>query len=345
MPWHRMLPNHKAITTLFVYATRREQDGDPRLLAAFLKVSRHFPQPSSWLRYRIGAVMSELLEEESSNLQKRAAVLAAPSVPQSWKPVEDKGGFINSWLSAVDRVKEMGDVTEGAIRMSFDMAWDDEWRPHMTPEAWALLKWDHQGRPLYWKGAPLIVESTEVIPAVRSLGDVEILTSFLILTWLGLDAVSDEMTDQMCVVLWEEYGIGKDVYRGELLRCLDRVLEYLNGMQYGRTPMDRLRYQNNDSASSNSEDTNGTQSYGRTPMDRLRYRSNDSASSNSEDTNGMQYGRTPMVRPWYPNDDLEDINRRLDAYVRLRKELLDVERAAVVARTSRWSRTCPGRLY
>jgi len=291
--WYQMLPNHKAISTLFVYATRREQDGDPRLMTAFLNVGRHFPQSSRWVRYHIGAVMSELLEEESSNLQKRAAVLAAPSMPQSWKFAEDKGGFINSWLSAVDRVKEIGGVTEGAVRVSFDMAWDDEWRPHMTPEAWALLKWGHQGRHLYWKGDPWIVGNAGVIPAVRSLGNIEILTSFLILTWLGLDAVSSEVTDQMCVALWEEYGIGKDVYRGELLRCLDRVLEHFDRMQYGLTSTDKLWYLRSNSAIFNSE----------------------------------------------------DIGSRLDAYVRLRKELLDVERAAVVARTSRWSRTCPGRLY
>ena len=56
-----------------------------------------------WVHYRIGAFVSELLEESSSNLQKRAAVLAAPSMPYSWEFAEDKGGFINSWLSAVDR--------------------------------------------------------------------------------------------------------------------------------------------------------------------------------------------------------------------------------------------------
>ena len=227
--------------------------------------------------------MSELLEEESSNLQKRAVVLAVPLMPQSWKLVEDKGRFINSWLSAVDRVKEMGGVTEGAIRMSFDMAWDDEWRPHMTPEAWALLKWGHQGWPLYWKGDPLVVWSAEVIPAVQLLGDVEILTSFLILTWLGLDVMSGEITDQMCVALWEEYGIGRDVYRWELLRCLDRVLEHFDKMQRGLTSTDRF---------------------------------------------------------WYPDDDsarLHPHGGRLGAYMRLRKELLDVERAAVVARISRLS--------
>jgi len=285
--WNRTLSEYKAITTLFVYATRREQDGDPRLLAAFLNVGGHFPHLTYWVRYRIGATMSELLEEESSNLQKRAAVLAAPSMPQSWKFAEDKGGFINSWLSAVDRVKEMGGVTEGAVRVSFDMAWDDEWRPHMTSEAWALLKWGHQGRHLYWKGEPLIVGNAEVIPAVRSLGDVEILTSFLILTWLGLDSVSSEMTDQICIALWEEYGIGKDVYRGELLRCLDRILEHFDRMQYGLTSTDRLWYLGNDSARSD-------------PVDFI-------------------HGGRP------------------GAYMRLKKELLDVERAAVVAHTSRLS--------
>ena len=92
-------------------------------------------------------------------------------------------------------------MAEGAVRLSFDMAWDDEWRPHMTSEAWALLKWGHQGRRLYWKGDPWIFENARVIPAVRSLGDIEILISFLILTWLGLDAMSSEITDQICVAL------------------------------------------------------------------------------------------------------------------------------------------------
>jgi len=88
----------------------------------------------------------------------------------------------------------------------------------MAPEAWALLKWGHQGRPLYWKGEPLIIGNAKVIPAVQSLGDVEILTSFLILTWLGFDAVSSEMTDQMCVVR----SMG-------LERTLDATWSYIDG--------------------------------------------------------------------------------------------------------------------
>jgi len=288
-------PQHKAISTLFVYATRREQDGDPRLLTAFLRVAKDFPQSSNWIRYPFGAAVSELLGKESSNLQKRAAVLAAPLMPQSWKFIEDKGEFINAWLSAVHRVKEMGGVTEGAIRMSFDMVWDNEWRPHMTPEVWALLKRGHRTWTLYWKGHPFVVEGAGVIPAVRSLGDVEILTSFLILTWSGLDVVPDELTDQMCAALREEYGIGGDAYREELLQCLDCALEHLNQMQGGLTPVGQF---------------------------------------------------------WYPDSDLARsdpgsfiLDRRLAAYERLRKELLDVEGATAVARISRWSRTSCFRLY
>jgi hypothetical protein len=289
------LPQYEAITTLFVYATRREQDGDPRLLTAFLRAVQDSPKTSYWVYNDIGVAVPELLEEESSNLQKRAAVLAASSMPQSWKYTRDKGEFINTWLSAVDRVKEMGGVTEGVIRMSFDMARDNEWRPYMTPEVWALLKKRHQAWPLYWKGDPSIVDNTEVIPAVRSLGDIETLTSFLVLVWSGLDAVSDELIDQMCAVLWEEYGIGRDAYREELLRCLDRTLEHLDRIQCGLAPMDGLCYPDRDSARSGAEDF--------------------------------------------------ICDRRVPAYVRLRGVLLDVERAAAVARIGRWSRTFRSRFY
>jgi hypothetical protein len=233
----------EATSTLLVYATRREQDGDPRLLTAFLGAAKYSPQSSGWA-HDIGAVVSELLEEESSNLQKRAAVLAAPLMPESWKRRGDKGEFINGWLSAVDRVKEMDGVTEGVIRISFDMALDSEWRPHMTPEVWALLKRRDQTWPLCWRGHPSVADtsSIEAILAVRSLGDIETLTSFLILVWSGLDAVPSGLIDQMCAALWEEYGIGKDAYREELLRCLDRILEHLNRTQLGLTQMDQSRY-------------------------------------------------------------------------------------------------------
>lgn len=292
---HKFLPRHKAITTLFVYATRREQDGDPRLLTAFLKAANAFPQKSRWICNHIGTAILGLLEKESSDLQKRAAILAASFMSRYWEGLENKDKFINAWLSAMDHVGRMDGVAEAAIRMSFNMAWSDKWRPHMTREMWSLLKKRHQAWPLSWKGNPLIHGNTRIIPAVRSLGDAEILTSFLILTWSGLDVVPSEMTGQMCAALWEEYGIGKDIYRGELLRCLDRVLEHLNGMQCGLTPTDK---------------------------------------------------------PWCPGNDATALipeefvhSSRLAAYMRLRKELLDVERAAVVASTSRWSKTCPGLLY
>lgn len=79
----RFLYKHKAITTFFVYATRREQDGDPGLLTTFLRAAKDFPMLSDWTRCRVGAVMSGLLKEDSSDLQKRAAVLAALFVPQT----------------------------------------------------------------------------------------------------------------------------------------------------------------------------------------------------------------------------------------------------------------------
>jgi len=137
---HQFLPRHKAITTLFVYATRREQDGDPRLLTAFLRAANTFPQKSRWICNHIGAAIFGLLEKESSNLQKRAAILAASFMPRYWEALENKGEFINAWLSAMDHVEGMGDVAEAAIRMSFNMAWSDEWRPQMIREMWNLLK-------------------------------------------------------------------------------------------------------------------------------------------------------------------------------------------------------------
>lgn len=69
-----------------------------------------------------------------------------------------------------------------------------------------------------------------------------------------------------------------------------------------------------------------------------------------EHLNQTQCGHTPVGRFWYPDSDLARsdpegfiLDRRLAAYERLRRELLDVERVAVAARISRWSRTSRSR--
>ena len=233
-----MLIKYKAITTLFSYAARRGQEGDTNLLDAFLCAVRNFPCTSLWTRRYIRPVIPRLLAEGSPNTLKRAAILALPHLELVWLESNDTPKFIDSWISAADALECTEDVSQAVVDVLLQMAFFHTVRAHITPKAWAWLN-KRPALPPRSRGRLLCSIGSNVLPAIRSRKDTELLTSYLVTMWSEWDCAGEWAFEGMCEVLREEFrwdgdeGLGE--CRKDLLGRLNLVLGELNkGLGYLR---------------------------------------------------------------------------------------------------------------
>jgi hypothetical protein len=234
-----ILFKYKSITTLFPYAARRGQEGDTQLLDAFLCAVRYFPCTSQWTRRYIRPVIPRLLAEGSSETLKRAAILALPHLELVWLDSNDISTFIDLWLSAAEALEYTEAVCEAVVDVLLQMAFFHSVRAHITPKAWGWLN-KRPALPPRCRGRLLCSIGSNVLPAVRSRKDIELLTSYLVTMWSEWDCAGEWAFEGMCEVLREEFcrDGGDEVlkgYRIDLLARLNLVLGELGkGLEHLR---------------------------------------------------------------------------------------------------------------
>lgn len=234
-----ILFKYKPITTLFPYAARRGQEGDTQLLDAFLSAVRYFPCTSQWTRRYIRPIFPRLLAEGSSTVLKRAAILALPHLELVWLDSDDARTFIDLWISAADALEHTEGVCPAVVDVLLQMAFFHSIRAHITPKAWRWLN-KRPSLPPRCRGRLLCSIGSNVLPAIRSRKDTELLTSYLVTMWSEWDCAGEWAFEGMCEVLKEEFccGGGDEVMRErrtDLLARLNWVLgELSRGWEYLR---------------------------------------------------------------------------------------------------------------
>lgn len=199
-----ILSKYKAITTLFPYAARRGQEGDPQLLEGFLSAVRYFPCTSQWTRQFIRPVIPRLLGGGSSITLKRAAILALPHLELSWLDSTDICSFIDLWISAADALGDVEGVCSSVVDVLLQMAFFHTVRPHITPEAWSWLN-KRPSLPPRCRGRLLCSIGSNVLPEIRARKDTQLTTSYLVTMWSEWDCASDWVFQGMCETLYEEF--------------------------------------------------------------------------------------------------------------------------------------------
>lgn len=237
-----ILCKYKTITTLFPYAARRGQEGDPRLLDAFLSAVRHFPCTSQWTRRYIRPVIPRLLAEESSAVLKRVAVLALPHLELVWLDSNDIRTFIDLWISAADALECTEAVCHAVVDVLLQMAFFRSVRAHITPTAWAWLN-KRPSLPPRCRGRLLCSIGSNVLPAIRSRQDIGLLTSYLVTMWSEWDCAGEWAFEGMCEVLREEFcrDGGGEVVRECRMDLIARVNWVLGELRRG---LEHLRVMN-----------------------------------------------------------------------------------------------------
>ena len=232
-----IISEYKAITALFSYAARQGQEGDSRLLDAFLCTVNYSPHASRWTRRYIRPVIPKLLAEGSSITLKRAAVLALPYLELTWIDSDNIRGFSELWISSADVLEDTEDVCQAVVDVLLQMVFFHSVRAHITPNAWSWLG-KRPSLPPRCHGRLLCAIGSNVLPAIRARNDTRLFTSYLITMWSEWDCAGKWASKGMCETLWEEFcgeSDGVREHRRDLLVRLNSVLgESGGGLGYLR---------------------------------------------------------------------------------------------------------------
>jgi len=215
----------KAITALLPYAVWRERDGEPVMLNTFLRAAwasgvMYF----TW--HRIDRFAGPLL----SGASPRAIVLTSPHIP--WYLLTDRKDLVRQWAAATSLVPCTEEVAQCVVDTLLQIASRKKLLPHIKEDLWAWMTRRPYLPPVcagrYYATYP------HVAKAVRKLQDVEILKSYLLLTWSEWDALWNEGFAEACAsILVDLCGTRMKHHRVDLVQRLDHVLGELDqGLEY-----------------------------------------------------------------------------------------------------------------
>lgn len=207
----------KAISTLFLYAVLREQDGQCNLFSLFLNAAR----ASHLWRFvwrHVEPLVATILNEKSHVSSKRAVVLASPHLP--WLEFVNGERMTKLWAAAASEVPYTDEVGPAVVDTLLQIASDDTLRPHIPVGMWSWLDKPRSLPPICW--GRYCANHTDTVKIVRAHGNIETLKSYLLLALSEWDYPDLHGT---CASIREDFsGIGMRHHREDLLRHLDHVL-------------------------------------------------------------------------------------------------------------------------
>jgi len=221
---------YKAAVVFLTYTVQQDQIGQQGMLYTFL----HTVKALQWLRLLwvwIDPLLTMLLKKENNVSFKQAAILVAPHIP--WQGPSNKEHLVKPWAVATSEVPYTDEICQSVVNTLLQVAINDLLQPHIPTGMWMWLSRCPSLPPLcigrYWGSAPGVVQ------AVRALGDIETLKSYLLLVWSEWDCLrseqdylSQETLPDMCTLIREDFsGIWMGYHREDLLQQLDHILEQL----------------------------------------------------------------------------------------------------------------------
>jgi len=214
---------HKTITTLFPYTVWQEQDEQHKVLDVCLHAARASKRLFFLWHHIKQLPIARLLNEESSASTKQAFILLSPHLSWGWGIDEH---WIQAWATAASTVPHTEEITQSVVDVLLHIASYPYLRSHIPPDMWSWLRKSPSLLPVcagrYLGSEPV------VISIVQGLGDMEILTAYLLLVWSEWNWLSSKAFDEMYdSIRGSLSGIRMECYRKELLQHLDHVLGQL----------------------------------------------------------------------------------------------------------------------
>jgi hypothetical protein len=213
----------KAISALFPYAVWEEREGRHEILDMFLHVARASMRSGFMWRY-IGLLVATLLNEESPLSMKRAIILTSPHIP--WWQLANGEHLFQLWVVAALAVPYSADIGQSVVDTQLQIAYSDPLPPHVPVGMWSWLNKRPSLDPVCW--GRYWGTDQDIVEMIRTLGDTEILKSYLLLVWSEWDDLRSGGFRKMCTSIREDLGgAGMGHHRQDLLRHLDHVLGQL----------------------------------------------------------------------------------------------------------------------
>ena len=139
----------------------------------------------------------------------------------------DIGVMMQYWVTAASELPDTHDVHESVVHSLLEMAFDEGIRPHIPVVAWEWLKKRpalNHGSSVLWDGG-----SEQVVQVVRTLGDIELIMSYLFVIWSEWNALRSNDCEGMQRLIREELnGVRAARCRVELIQRLDYILSQLD---------------------------------------------------------------------------------------------------------------------
>jgi len=205
----------KAIVALFPYAVRQDRGGDRRVVDAFLGIAKA-PGIGTFMAKEI----TTLLEEASPDSPNQVVTLLSRYA--DWE-FPFGGDTVTWWAAAVVAVPYTEEVGQSVVDTLLQIASVNELRPYIPVDIWSWLK-KRPSLPPVCRGRS-VGTTDQVVRAVRELGDLEILESYLLLVWSEWDIICWGGVAEMHTLIREDLGgIGMGRHREVLIKRLDHIL-------------------------------------------------------------------------------------------------------------------------
>ena len=219
-----IMHKRKAISALLLYAIRLEKGGHQEMVDVLARIT--------------GAINSEGFIWHHIKVDQFLA-LASPPVP--WGDGPHDKIMVSKWALATSVIPHTEEVGRRVVDVLLHTASVDSLRPSIPIGTWAWLK----KRPSLPSrcSARANGSSGDIVRHIRALGDIETLTSYMLLIWSEWDCVDvlergyvrrRSGLAEMRISIMEDFsGVGMGRHREELIVRLDHILEQLGrGLEY-----------------------------------------------------------------------------------------------------------------
>ena len=202
------------------------------MFGTFLHAARALTHYYDCVWHHIEPLVIALLAEESPIPLKRAAILTLPHT-SLWR-LPDGEHLIRLWAAAASAVPYSDDTGQSVVDTLLLIACSDSLWPHIPIGMWLWLN----KRPSLYAASwgRRLGSQRNALRRIRTLGDIKIFVSYLLLVWSEWDDLRDEGFDEMCFSIREDFsGPKMGDHRQDLLRRLDYVLRRLDlGLEHLR---------------------------------------------------------------------------------------------------------------
>ena len=209
------------VDPLFRYAVQLERLGDTGLFDAIIRFAKgetdtygsHTP---SLRRLKISEVFIYA--------SPRATVLAAPHIQWEQRTPIDVRTLVSKWVAAVSAVPYTEEIAQNVVDVLLQVAANSSTRSYIPAGIWS---WLHKRPSLSLCRGLSLGDMPGVARMVRTLDDIRILKSYLILVWSHWKV--PDFQDEMHALIREDFnGIGMGYHRRELLQRLDFIFGELD---------------------------------------------------------------------------------------------------------------------